>query len=90
MIVGYPTEEELHSRINNQLSWRGSTETVALLWLGYLGALLEWGLIEPSVYSNLSALLPKIGQKEQYELFADEPISAEQERELDASCPNDQ
>ncbi len=83
MITGYPTEEELRNRIFNQLNWRGPTDTVALIWHGYLGALLEWGLIEVQVFDRLSALLPKIGNKELYEMFADEPLSAEQEREVD-------
>jgi hypothetical protein len=83
MITGYPTEEELRNRIANQLGWRGPTDTVALLWHGYLGALLEWGLIEPHVYKSLSTLLPAVGNKEQHELFADEPLRPEQEREIE-------
>ena len=83
MIVGYPTEVDLRNRIVRQLECRGPTDTVALLWFGYLGGLLEWGLIDPQVYSDLSALLPAVGNKEQYELFTDEPISPEREREID-------
>ncbi len=78
-----PTEEELANRIVRQLSWR-NTETVALIWRGYLAGLLEWGLIEVSTYGRLSKLLPKVGGKALYELFADEPISPEQEAEIDA------
>jgi hypothetical protein len=40
MINGYPTEEELRNRITRQLGWR-ETETVALIWHGYLNGLLE-------------------------------------------------
>jgi len=83
MINGYPTEEELRNRITRHLSWRG-TDTVALLWRGYLASLSEWGLIEPHVYDRLRALLPKIGVKELDELFGDEPISSEREAEIDA------
>jgi hypothetical protein len=81
-INGYPTEEELRNRITRHLGWRG-TDTVALLWHGYLSALLEWGLIEVHVSDRLLSLLPKVGSKEIYELFADEPLSLEREAEID-------
>ncbi|MBB5610656.1 MULTISPECIES: hypothetical protein [unclassified Janthinobacterium] len=63
---GYPTEEELRRRISNQLSWRNTAE-VALLWHGYINALLEWGLIDVNIYNSLQELLPRIGSKESYE-----------------------
>ena len=78
-----PTEEELRNRIMNQLKWRGATDTVVLIWHGYLAALLEWSLINPSVYKKLSNLLPQKGNKEICELFADEPLSPEHEQEID-------
>jgi hypothetical protein len=83
MICGYPTEEELRNRIRRQLQWHGSTDTVALIWHGYLAALLEWGVIDIQIYDRLISLLPSIGYKELDELFADEPISPEREKELD-------
>ncbi|MDF3823306.1 hypothetical protein P3G55_25710 [Leptospira sp. 96542] len=83
MINGYPTEEELRNRITRQIEWRGSTNEVALIWHGYLAALLEWGVIEEDVFKNISALLPDVGYKELNELFLDEPIDPERERELD-------
>jgi hypothetical protein len=83
MINGYPTEDELSNRITRQLEWRGTSDTVALIWHGYLAGLLEWGLIEVYVYDRLTALLPQIGNKELSELFADEPLSVDQEREID-------
>lgn len=83
MIVGYPTEEELRDRIANQLNWRGKTDTVVLLWRGYLSALLEWGLIDVNIYHSLTALLLPIGNKELDELFADEPITPAREAEID-------
>ena len=83
MINGYPTEEELRDRIVRQLSWRGPTDTVALLWRGYLVSLLEWGLIEVHVYDNLRALLPRVGIKELNEICLDRPISPEHEAEID-------
>jgi hypothetical protein len=35
-------------------------ERVALVWDGYIAALLEWGLISVPQYDGLSDLLPKI------------------------------
>ncbi|MFN5350364.1 MAG: hypothetical protein ACK5A0_12640 [Polaromonas sp.] len=93
MINGYPTEEELRNRITRQLEWRGSTDEVALIWHGYLAGLMEWGLIEVHVFDRLKALLPQVGNKELSELFADEPLSAEQELEIDEfvrQLPNSQ
>lgn len=85
MINGYPTEEELRNRISRQISWRGPTDTVALIWRGYLSALLEWGAIENNVYARLMSLLPTVGVKELVELFADEPLNSERERQIDES-----
>lgn len=81
-INGYPTEEELRNRIVRQLGWR-ETDTVALIWHGYLNGLLEWGLIEINVYDRLLKLLPKVGSKELAEQALDEPITPEQEAEID-------
>jgi hypothetical protein len=91
MINGYPTEEELRNRITRQLEWRGASDTVSLIWHGYLAGLMEWGLIEVHVYDRLKELLPQVGNKELSELFADEPLSAEQELEIDEfvrACPS--
>ncbi|QDQ86085.1 hypothetical protein FNZ07_28530 [Paraburkholderia megapolitana] len=85
MVSGYPTEEELRKRISRQLSWHSPPDAVALIWRGYLAALLEWAIIENEVYERLEMLLPKVGVKEQVELFADELLSAERESEIDKS-----
>ncbi|NSX12965.1 hypothetical protein HTY52_02575 [Cupriavidus taiwanensis] len=85
MINGYPTEEELRDRIIRQLEWRGSSDVVALIWHGYLAALLEWGVIELPVFERLFALLPEAGGEELVELSLDEPISPEQERDVERS-----
>lgn len=82
MINGYPTEEELRNRITRQLNWR-DTNTVALIWHGYLSGLLEWGLIELAVHDRLAKLLPKVGNKELCEQALDEPLTPEQEAEID-------
>ncbi len=63
MINGYPTEEELRNRILRQLEWRDSSDTVALIWHGYLAALLEWGVIEVPIFERLSVILPSVGEK---------------------------
>ena len=83
MINGYPTEEELRDRITRQLEWRDKSDTVALIWHGYLSGLMEWGLIEIDVYNRLSDLLPIVGDKEIAELFAGEPLTTEQEKEIE-------
>ncbi|MGJ7615633.1 MULTISPECIES: hypothetical protein [unclassified Variovorax] len=82
MINGYPTREELENRIVRQLNWHEESDEVALLWRGYLSGLLEWGVIEVSIYDALIKLLPAIGVVELHELFADEPITPDQNREL--------
>ncbi|WP_206431181.1 hypothetical protein [Sphingomonas sp. ABOLE] len=81
MMENCPTEEEIKNRIVRQLNWR-NTESVSLIWQGYLAALLEWGLIEVQVYDRLSILVRGVGEKEIHELFLDEPISAEYESEI--------
>ena len=90
MINGYPTESELRERIQRQLARRGATETVALIWHGYLSGLLEWGLIEIDVFDRLCALLPKVGGKELVELSMDESITPELEREIENSMRKSQ
>ncbi|WP_454726961.1 MULTISPECIES: hypothetical protein [Cupriavidus] len=90
MINGYPTESELRERIQRQLARRGATETVALIWHGYLSGLLEWGLIEIDVFGRLCALLPEVGGKEIVELSMDESITPELEREIENSMRKSQ
>ena len=51
-----PTEKELASRIRKAIEANPSELTFAL-WEGYIGALLEWGLIEPSCHSRLCELI---------------------------------
>jgi hypothetical protein len=64
-----PTEEELRERITRHLKARGHAATVALIWRGYIAALLEWGLISPDVHGRLTELLPNVGSAELRDIF---------------------
>lgn len=57
-----PATEELRERIEAEFSHFGGAlpERVALVWDGYLAALLEWNLITPSQHKELSDMLPEI------------------------------
>jgi hypothetical protein len=57
-----PTLQELTDRIQSEIDHFGGIlpERVALVWDGYLAALLEWGLITPSEHKELSDMLPEI------------------------------
>jgi hypothetical protein len=59
---GKPTFEELHKRIwENLMHYSGPTlMRAALVWDGYLAALIEWGLISPHEHKQLLRLLPTI------------------------------
>lgn len=78
-----PEKDDIKNRIINHLRWRGPTDSVALLWHGYLAALLEWGLLEAYEYDELKKLLPPARYKEMVEVFLDEPIRPDMEKELD-------
>jgi hypothetical protein len=78
-----PTEQELRRRILVQLNWGTSINTIALLWHGYLAALLECKLLEASVHGRLSSLLPRVGAREKSEMFSREPLTPEHRREVD-------
>jgi hypothetical protein len=57
-----PTFDELKNRIERDLiHFRGPLpERVALVWHGYLAALLEWGLLSVVEHERLAKLLPMI------------------------------
>jgi hypothetical protein len=79
----YPTEQELRRRILVQLNWGTSVDTIALLWHGYLAALRDCKLLDASVHGRLSSLLPRVGAREQSEMFLRQPLTPEQRREVD-------
>jgi hypothetical protein len=57
-----PAMQELKVRIRRELDhFSGSLpERVALVWDGYLAALLEWDLLTPAQHKELSDMLPEI------------------------------
>jgi hypothetical protein len=59
---GKPSVDELSRRIQDDISHFGGTlpESYALVWDGYLAALIEWGLLSPNEHKILSDLLPKV------------------------------
>ena len=66
--VEAPSERELAYRIRTHLAHRRD-DGVALVWRGYLAALLEWGLISVSSHDRLSGMLPTIGLATVGEVF---------------------
>ncbi|GAB3103645.1 hypothetical protein [Lysobacter terrae] len=72
--VEIPGEDELRCRIINHLRHSGQTLEVTHLWVGYLAALLEWGLIDHRIYVGLSRLFNGVCDDELYHLFADAPV----------------
>lgn len=56
-----PTFAELESRIKAAIAHFGGVlpKDDALVWDGYLAALIEWGLISVSEHQTLSDMLPK-------------------------------
>ena len=57
-----PTLEELKDRIQQEITHFGGVlpERVAIVWDGYLAALLEWNLISVADHSEASGMLPEI------------------------------
>ena len=67
-MVQVPTEAELSDRIRSHLERKPGRIDVAQTWCGYIGALMEWGVIEPSVHDRLYALLPRVDQSASFEI----------------------
>lgn len=72
--VEIPGEDELRCRIINHLRDSGQTSEVTHLWVGYVAALLEWGLIDHRIYVGLCRLFTCVRDDELYHLFADAPM----------------
>lgn len=72
-----PTKEEIDKRMIAHLQHRGNSDTVHLLWKGYLAALMDWGVLRPDDYHDLNGVLKAVGEDERRELFLG--VSSEQE-----------
>ncbi len=68
-MASVPTKEEMLSRISIHLKRRSNSDTVTLLWKGYLAALMEWGFFEPDEYHDLNDQLGEVGSEELREVF---------------------
>ena len=57
-----PTLDELKDRIQQEIKHFGGVlpERVAILWSGYLAALLEWNLISVGEHAEATDMLPEI------------------------------
>lgn len=64
-----PTKQELINRIQAHLAYRENSDTVNLLWKGYLAALMEWGGLGPDDYHDLDDLLKEAAEDELREIF---------------------
>lgn len=82
-MIGKPTRAELERRIREHLQWHPGSDTVALVWQGYLTGIFEWGLISVGDHDALSKLLPRVGVKEVVEIFSGEPLTSERAAEID-------
>lgn len=81
-MASVPTKKEMLSRISIHLKRRRDSDTVALLWKGYLAALMEWGFFTPDEYHDLNDQLGEVGSKELREVFLGFPD--EYERDVDS------
>ena len=64
-----PNFEEFLTRIPRHLEHRNNSNTINLIWHGYLAALMEWGFLQPDEYSQLQTLLKDVGRDEIQEVF---------------------
>jgi hypothetical protein len=57
-----PTLEEMRNRLQKDIDHFGGAmpERVALVWDGYLAALIEWSLITVNEHAELTDMLPEI------------------------------
>jgi hypothetical protein len=65
-----PQYDELAKRIAEHLrDPKGGPELVSACWHGYLGGLLEWGLITPDEHGRLIRLLPPLDPNPVLQIF---------------------
>jgi hypothetical protein len=78
---GKPTFEELHKRIWADLMHYSGPTLIksALVWHGYLAALIEWGFISPYEHGELITLLPLIEDNPVRSIYLGWPEEGEDE-----------
>ncbi len=66
---------ETEERIKEEVAFynNGLPENVNLVWQGYIGALLEWGLIDVEDHAKFIELLPSIKNNPVSSIFMGEP-----------------
>ena len=69
MAVRLPEEKELRLRILEHLQARPGNPLVPAIWQGYIGSLLEWGVIDAATHGRLCDLLPEPGRLEKIEVM---------------------
>ena len=68
-----PTKEGLRERFRAHVAFHENSDTVNLLWKGYLAALMEWGYFTPDDYHELNNMLKEVGEDERREIFIGYP-----------------
>jgi hypothetical protein len=75
-----PTFAELQDRIQRDVKHFGGRlpERFALVWDGYIAALLEWGLISVADHARLADMLPEIPDSPIIAVFLGRPDAVEE------------
>ncbi len=66
-----PKFQQIHDRLRLSIARHGGTlpERVAIIWDGYLAALLEWHLISVDDHKRLTDLIPPVPDHPVFDLF---------------------
>ena len=68
-----PSKKDIRERMMAHVTHRENSDTVKLIWKGYLAALMEWGFFSPNEYHELDDLLSDVGSEEVREVFIGYP-----------------
>ena len=89
---GKPGVSGLIDAMNSHMESSGRSDAVTMLWIGYLNALQEWGMLHHleserspefnTIYWELRSHLPDIGYLESNDMFAGEQRPAEEKNEM--------
>ena len=71
--------EDLAQSIKEHIAFRGNSDTVNLLWAGYLAALMIEGYLSPDEYHDLNDTLKNVGREELGEIFVGLPEPGDNE-----------